>query len=265
LTRSCNHQYEHTQGFFLCSKCGNKQYGRDYRKKKHRIIGLAFFIIVFGFFGMFLYAYPEAIAQTLNIVNEQLEGFGNSEFSHTFSEYMDEISKPEQTTEKESLDAISYINEIRIKNGKSAITWDPRVYNLGLAWTSIMYEEGFLDHTNPITKQCAASMKSGFGLKNNEYVAENLIGKKVGVDDYYGSDIDIEDAVESWLSSRGHRYNLLYDDHVAGAYVCTGGACSFLGLNYERFGDGCNTAKEGMESWYNKPRQSGELAYDELK
>ena len=37
----CSHNYVYTQGYFVCTKCGKKTYGRTYRRKKTRVIGLS--------------------------------------------------------------------------------------------------------------------------------------------------------------------------------------------------------------------------------
>ena len=61
------------------------------------------------------------------------------------------------------------------------------------------------------------------------------------------------------MTSRGHRYNLLYPSHIGGAIACYRGYCVFLGLNHDRFGEGCNTGEEGMAFWNSVGRQPGEL------
>ena len=156
------------------------------------------------------------------------------------------VSEPQQTTEGESIDAINYINTKRVANGKNSIIFDSRVFQLGIARAKDMYDYGYLDHTNPQTGTCPYSMKSQFGLSSNENVAENAF--QVG---YEGSNSlfnpSLHEAVDTWMDSTGHRMNLLYYGHTAGAVSCYGNYCVFLGLNTDNFGEGCYTAKEGQE------------------
>jgi len=170
-----------------------------------------------------------------------------------------EVFEPEQTTEDESKQAIAYVNEQRSKAGKKSINWDPRVFELALAWTQHQYENEFFDHMDPKTGLCPYTMKSEFGLQKHEFVAENIHGLMYSNGDFTSYNDDYQSAVSGWMTSRGHKYNLLYDNHVAGAYACTGGVCSFMGLNYDRFGQGCSSAAEGTAYWDRAGKQPGEV------
>ncbi len=170
-----------------------------------------------------------------------------------------EIFEPEQTKVEESKQAIAYVNQVRNEAGKKSITWDSRVYELALVWTNHQYENKFFDHMDPITGICPYTMKSEFGLQKHEFVAENLQGRMYSDGEFSSYTVDIQSAVSSWMNSRGHKYNLLYDNHVAGAYACTGGVCSFMGLNYDRFGSGCATGDEGEAYWKRVGKQPGEV------
>jgi uncharacterized protein YkwD len=109
-----------------------------------------------------------------------------------------------------------------------------------------MDQYGYLDHTNPTTGTCAYSLKSQFGLSSTEYVAENAFGFQSGGSYHSGLE---KEAVNSWMSDRGHKYNMLYP-HIAGAVACSsGGHCVFIGLNRDRFTDGCYSAAQGEAFW----------------
>jgi len=162
--------------------------------------------------------------------------------------------KEEERRLKKGKEVIDYINELRKEYGKRAIEYDERVHRLAIARAKDMDIYGYLDHTNPDTGTCPDSMKTDFGLSSYEYVAENAFGVYGG---YYSAD-EI-DAVNSWMSSRGHRYNLLYNNHIAGAVGCYNGMCTFLGLNGDRFGEGCYTAAEGNAFWESASKQPGEI------
>lgn len=156
------------------------------------------------------------------------------------------------TSVEESKASIDYVNSIRMQNGVNTIRFDSRVYNIAMARANDMDEYGYLDHTNPQTGSCPDSIKTQYGLSNLEYVAENGFGFPTG--GHYSDGLERE-AVDSWMTSRGHRYNLLYP-HIAGAIACSrGGHCVFLGLNYDRFGQGCHTAAEGIAYWNSVGKQ----------
>ncbi len=116
-----------------------------------------------------------------------------------------------------------------------------------------MVEYHYMDHTNPITGTCPDNMKYQFGFSSNEYLAENAYGDNRPY--YTGVE---ENAINVWFGSRGHRYNLLYP-HSAGAVACSNGYCVFLGLNNDRFGEGCYTGQEGTIFWNSVNRQQYEV------
>jgi uncharacterized protein YkwD len=166
------------------------------------------------------------------------------------------ISGNQFTSLEESKKSIDYINSLRARNGIGAIRFDSRVYNIGMARVNDMDKYGYMDHTNPQTGSCADSIKTQFGLSNSEYVAENAFGFSTG--GHYAAGLENE-AVDSWMTSRGHRYNLLYP-HSAGAVACSSeGHCVFLGLNTDRFGEGCHTGAQGMAFWNGAAKQPGEI------
>ncbi|MFY9299877.1 MAG: CAP domain-containing protein [Candidatus Nitrosotenuis sp.] len=161
-----------------------------------------------------------------------------------------EVSVPtsvvQQTNEQESKIAIDYVNKLRAEQGRSPISWDSRVFQLALFWTKDMYDNSYLDHTNPFTGQCPYTLKSKFGINSNEFIADNAHATEIVGGGTVLYTPDTESVIDGWMNSPGHRHNLLYHDHVSGAYACTGGKCTFMGLNHNHFGEGCSTAVEGI-------------------
>ena len=73
---------------------------------------------------------------------------------------------------------------------------------------------------------------------------------------------DCKEAVDGWLTSRGHRYNLLYDEHISGAIGCYKHVCVFLGVHNNPYGLGagpCHTGEEGLAYWQSVGKQEGEV------
>ena len=181
-------------------------------------------------------------------IQEPLQGILNSsvEQINNIEENIQRASMPEESTLEYAINAIDYVNQKRMQNEKNSITHDPRVYELAMARAQDMHEYQYHDHTNPHTGTCPYTMKSDFGLKSNENVAENayLFGTETNPDRYNPSYVRI---IDGWMDSTGHRMNLLSYEHVAGSVACYEGFCVFLGLNHGNFGEGCYTASEGKE------------------
>ena len=161
--------------------------------------------------------------------------------------------------ESSSQAAIALINQHRAQAGLPPLAFDPRVFALARARAEDMVHNNYYDHTNPITGECPDSLKASYSLTTNEWVAENILdyGSSATVPPYLPHPLTA--AIAPWMESRGHRYNLLYPGHVAGAVACYGSKCVFLGLNYQGFGAGCYTGEQGSQFWQTAPLQPGEI------
>ena len=158
-----------------------------------------------------------------------------------------------------SVATLAEINKIRAQYGRPPLLFDQRLFDLATARVQDMQTYHYYDHVNPQTGTCAYSMKAQFGFNASEYVAENALdyGDEGGV----GATLfhPMPESISSWMSSRGHRYNLLYARHVAGAVACLNDKCVFLGLNHDRFGEGCHTAADGHQFWETTPLKPDEV------
>lgn len=171
-----------------------------------------------------------------------------------------------KTSEDDSKAAIAYLNKIRKQYGKNEISFDKRVFELAVARAKDMRTYNYLDHTNPITGTCPDNMKSAYGINPSEYLAENALGNPEYSE---GSCTELiskpmTEAIDSWMESRGHRYNLLYDKHISGAVGCYKNMCAFLGLTHDEFGlggKGCYAAEEGTKFWSGAEKQPGEIDF----
>ncbi|MCV0401004.1 MAG: hypothetical protein K5777_03355 [Nitrosopumilus sp.] len=267
----CSHNYVFTQGYFVCTKCGKRSYGRSYKKKQGKKIAAGVTVSLILIIGFFAYSNgifeinPAKLDETLQSIPKDLPTLTKNLPSIPFQvsepinkivdssvneinkieEKIQEASMPVESSEKYAVESIEYINEKRIQNGKNPIIHDSRVYELAMARAKDMYEYQYLDHTNPITGTCPYNMKSSFGLKSNENVAENayLFGTETNPTLYNPSYTEI---INGWMQSTGHRMNLLSYEHVGGSVACYGGFCVFLGLNHGLYGEGCYTASEGQ-------------------
>jgi len=179
---------------------------------------------------------PSEISKPLtDIVNK------TSEVVSQVNTKIQNIATPQETTEEQAISAIEYINKLRAQNGKNPITHDSRVFQIALARVKDMYDYNYLDHTNPETGTCPYNIKSNYGLSAKENVAENAYGSSSI------SNPSLNKVVDGWMTSTGHRMNLLSYEHISGSVACYGGYCVFLGLNHGTYGEGCYTGAEGQE------------------
>ena len=190
--------------------------------------------------------------------NLSLNSISLDEKNNSFISDIKEIFKSEPERKDETLETFAKLNKIRAQEGKKTILWDERAYNLSVARSKDMYDKEYFDHVTPEGK-CADDFKKGFGFKSNEYVAEN-IGASMWESGSYTQTIDVDNQLNNWLGSRGHRYNLLYSTHKSGAIGCYYGVCVFLGVNNDGFGaKPCNTGDEGLAFWQTALKQPGEV------
>ncbi|MCW1297968.1 MAG: CAP domain-containing protein [Candidatus Parvarchaeota archaeon] len=106
----------------------------------------------------------------------------------------------------ESKKAFDKINEIRYENGKSKLVWDDRLYELAKYRAKDMYDRGYYSHITPEGKT-VNEIADSYGIYTD--VGENL-GKGY---------ISPSEAIEGWMNSPAHKYNLLYDGHRLGAFA----------------------------------------------
>jgi uncharacterized protein YkwD len=164
-------------------------------------------------------------------------------------------SPPPWTTINESLRAQALINDYRAQYGRDPLPWNEGLYKLAVSRSEDMYRRKYLDHTTP-EGECATTFAPQFGIRFRS-IAENVQGCEGNC--YFLA--NPRDAVNGWMGSRGHRYNLLYPNHLAGAVGCYQSYCTFLGAHNDPYGlgaGGCYTADEGVRFWANAPRQPGE-------
>jgi uncharacterized protein YkwD len=161
-------------------------------------------------------------------------------------QYIDDAKQSfDETVAKDNLDSakagFEYINQLRQQNGSTSISWNDGIYQLALFKLDDMQKRSYWDHKDP-SGLCVGSYANQFNLpKNPSSYADNLF-QVIG-----GSPTESE-AIESWMDSKGHRYNLLYSDHVSGAVACDYQNCVFIG--YTPSGNWvCDTGENGLKYW----------------
>ncbi len=161
----------------------------------------------------------------------------------------------------ESKEAFDYLNTVRAEHGRAELAWDEISYLLAVYRSKDMSVRGYFDHVTP-EGECVKDYKNMFGFGSQYNVAENI-----GVLAHYDNGMPTKtstpnDAVEGWLTSRGHRYNLLHQDHQRGAIGCYKAVCTFIGANNFPSGLGtadCITGEEALRYWADAPPKPDEI------
>lgn len=134
------------------------------------------------------------------------------------------------STPEDSQQAVIYLNRIRMGEGLSPLTYDPRAFQLSLARSRDMAQYGYLNYTNPTTGSSATTLKGTYGFSPNETVLEAAYGQ------WNGYTLGIErQAIDSWIADQGNRDRLLFRQ-ISGGIACTRGYCSFIGVIPEEKG-----------------------------
>ncbi|WP_127530227.1 WG repeat-containing protein [Paenibacillus kobensis] len=105
-------------------------------------------------------------------------------------------SELRESFERQSLDLV---NAFRVRYGLSALRWDGTAAGTARAHSEDMRDRGFFDHVNPDGKDPGNRMDAAgipYGLTGENIAA----GQR-----------DAIEAYQSWVNSKGHRDNMLYD------------------------------------------------------
>lgn len=115
--------------------------------------------------------------------------------------------------------AFEQTNLARVENGLAPLAWDAELCRMARAHSERMALQGFFSHETPEGLQLKARAHAG-GILHFRVIGENIAYNK-GYDDPGGF------AVERWMTSSGHRANMLYGGFQAsaiGSYVSADGS-----------------------------------------
>lgn len=115
--------------------------------------------------------------------------------------------------------AFEQANAMRAENGLSPLTWDPELCLMAREHSEQMAKLGYFSHETPEGLQLKDRAHEN-GILHFRVIGENIAYNK-GYDDPGGF------AVERWMTSAGHRANMLYAGFEAsaiGSYVAADGS-----------------------------------------
>lgn len=115
--------------------------------------------------------------------------------------------------------AFEQTNVARVENGLAPLAWDAELCRMARAHSERMALQGFFSHDTPEGLQLKERARAS-GILHFRVIGENIAYNK-GYDDPGGF------AVERWMTSSGHRANMLYGGFQAsaiGSYVSADGS-----------------------------------------
>lgn len=137
------------------------------------------------------------------------------------------ITAEAATTNSPSLDdataierrAFQQTNQARVENGLAPLAWDSELCRMARAHSEQMALQGFFSHETPQGLQLKERARAS-GIFHFRVIGENIAYNR-GYDDPGGF------AVERWMTSSGHRANMLYGGFQAsaiGSYISADGS-----------------------------------------
>jgi uncharacterized protein YkwD len=115
--------------------------------------------------------------------------------------------------------AFEQTNRARVENGLTPLAWDAELCRMARAHSERMAKQGFFAHETPEGLQLKERARAS-GILHFRVIGENIAYNK-GYDDPGGF------AVERWMTSSGHRANMLYGGFQAsaiGGYISADGS-----------------------------------------
>jgi len=160
------------------------------------------------------------------LFDSQIEKYNQLDFENilplrlnfSWSHFNYDSIKDSPERKEECKKAFDYVNEVRKENNRKPMLWDDNLYELAVERSKDMVERNYFDHVTPEGK-CVKDFKAEYGFSNYN-VAENCGGMTYYYDGNPIPGTSVNEVVDGWLNSRGHRYNLLYSSHTKGAIGC---------------------------------------------
>ena len=236
----CKHHYVYTQGYFYCTKCGNRNYGRTYKRKKNVKIGLITAGVIIAGVILFIYTNPSFLSS--NIAQNTIQTASNtiSETTKQLELQLDKVKKipseikveemsnptqafkPEFSTSNIENLIHQYTNEERSKRGIAILSDDSKLDSIARSHSKDMAQNNYFSHYSRDGKDPTDRGMSGgypcrkvstYGLAEN--IAQNWLYTSYMTSGVYTSynwnteESLAKDIVGGWMSSPGHRENIL--------------------------------------------------------
>ncbi len=226
----CNHNYVYTQGFFVCSKCNKKSYGRAHKRKQGKKVAGITIIIVVGLFGFLFYNgtlefNQKNLEKSIDSIINEVPQIGElqTKIEETTEGIVKRIEEEQIRVEDEqrisdekyiqdiTTKVHELINQERTSHGLRSLSWNAKLAQASLNHSTDMAKREYFEHDSPEGHDFSWRYSQvGF---NCAVTQGNLIyggGENIMyLDGYYGVDTIASETVESWMNSPGHRANIL--------------------------------------------------------
>lgn len=174
---SCSHHFVYTQGYFVCTKCGKRSYGRSHRKKQGKkvaagiIIGLVAVIGIFAFSnGIFeinqekLDAALENIPSEIPEVDIKLPDIPSlEEIEKIVPEIQKELPKIPESTKQvikpelniSKIESLVHqkVNYQRTQHGLTPLSYDNQISTIARAHSQDMAKNNYFEHVSLTGKE----------------------------------------------------------------------------------------------------------------
>jgi len=168
----CSHNYVYTQGYFVCTKCHHKSYGRSYKKKQGKkiaagiIVGLAVVIGIFAFSNGIFEVNQEKLNNVLENIPTEIPEVdikvpdipALEEIEKIVPEIQKELPKIQESTKqviKPELDISKIeslvhqnVNSQRMQYGLTPLSYDNQISKIARAHSQDMAINNYFDHVS---------------------------------------------------------------------------------------------------------------------
>lgn len=166
----CSHNFVYTQGYFVCTKCGKRSYGRTHRKKQGKkiatgiIIALVVGIVFFAFSNGIFEINQENLEKSIQNIPSEIPDISIplpelptiDRVKEVIPKIQEELPKIQESTKQvikptldtEKIEQITHqkINIERNKHGLSSLSYDNQIANIARNHSQDMAQNNYFEH-----------------------------------------------------------------------------------------------------------------------
>ncbi|AJW71224.1 CAP domain-containing protein [Nitrosopumilus adriaticus] len=242
----CSHNYVFTQGYFVCTKCGKRSYGRAYKKKQRSklvggiLVGLVLVIAVYAYSNGIFQINQDELKQSLQKIPDSLPENFVGDARDTISEIkipkvdINEIEITSPLRVESGFDSTlieqyiyEFTNNERQKQGLSKLNRISLIDSIARNHSEDMSNRNFFSHDTPEGldptdrgNSAGYNCQKNYGSYYTYGLAENIFQSYTyssymtqGIKSSYTWMADEEaiakEIIDGWMDSPGHRANIL--------------------------------------------------------
>ena len=168
----CSHNFVYTQGYFVCTKCGKRSYGRSHKKSQGKKIGVGvgigilLLVVIFAAYSGIFQINKNTLESTFENISSEMSKVDIDlpkiqpleEVEKIVPKIQQEIPKMQEATKqviKSELNITKIetlihqkVNQERKKLGLSSLTYDNQISNIARAHSQDMAKNNYFEHTS---------------------------------------------------------------------------------------------------------------------